>query len=625
MPSFRRSRMPTSAPKLILGLVLLSRVGAPTPPVLAAAPIEQDAPKPLLLKKTDTSVNLTAHVAILEDCTSALTLGDVSTGPAARTFRRTASHSLNFGYTACTLWVRLDVACQATMDEDWLLVLENPRVDHIDLYRDGTVERSGSTVAMSHRLVRSRYPAFTLGRLPAGASRFFVRLQTSDVASYPLSLIRRHTFTDAMPLQHMVLGMYFGIMLLTALLSAIVFAYLRDSAYLLYALFIASYAAFETSVNGLDIEFLCPEHPWWIRPAIPVWCGLTVFSGAAFSARFLLLRQYAPSLRHLFHWILLASATLVAVGAAGAFTTGGILGSLLAPIAVASFGAAGVIAMVRGCPHAKHFLLAGALQFLGVILNALRNFSLIPTTFVTTYGSQIGSTLFTLLVSIALMARFDRLRREKEHAQSEALRSHQSASEAKRVTAELRLEALQAKINPHFLFNTLNTIAGLIAESPSRAQGVVVRLSRLFRFTLTATTKDRVLLTEELAIVRSYLEIEQERFGDRLRFDITVNGEIENISLPGLTIQPLVENSVKHGLRSKVEGGRVEVWVRVESENVLITVADDGVGMDTTISTNGHGLHSVRERLRLVYGKAASMTLTSPPGLRIDIRLPARS
>jgi two-component system LytT family sensor kinase len=270
-------------------------------------------------------------------------------------------------------------------------------------------------------------------------------------------------------------------------------------------------------------------------------------------------------------------------------------------------------------------LLAGALQFLGVILNALRNFSLIPTTFVTTYGSQIGSTLFTLLVSIALMARFDRLRREKEHAQSEALRSHQSASEAKRVTAELRLEALQAKINPHFLFNTLNTIAGLIAESPSRAQGVVVRLSRLFRFTLTATTKDRVLLTEELAIVRSYLEIEQERFGDRLRFDITVNGEIENISLPGLTIQPLVENSVKHGLRSKVEGGRVEVWVRVESENVLITVADDGVGMDTTISTNGHGLHSVRERLRLVYGKAASMTLTSPPGLRIDIRLPARS
>jgi len=592
-------------------------------PAAAAVVGPPDVPRPLVLPPGVSAVELAPHVAVLEDCGDSLTVDDVAHGPAAQGFRRVSARGLSFGYSSCAIWVRLDLVCPGGTCDDWLLAGKNPRADHVDLYRDGAIERSGSRVAMSGRPIRAHYPVFALGPMPAGATRLHLRLQTTDVASYPLALIRRSAFPDSAPRDHLLLGIYFGIMLFTALFSAVVFVYLRDRAYLLYALFIACYGMFEFTLNGLDIAYLWPEQPFWHAPAIPFWCGLTVVSGAAFSARFLMLRQYAPALRYLVYGVLVSGLVMLAVTAFGGFTLAGILGSLLAPAAVITFGVAALVAMLRGCPHARYFLLAGTLQFLGVVLNALRNFAILPPTVITTYGGQIGSTLFMLLVSLALMARFDLLRREKENAQEEAYRSHRSAADARRVTAELRLQALQAKINPHFLFNTLNTIAGLIAEGPERAQGVVIRLSRLFRYTLAATTKDRVLLTEELSIVRSYLEIERERFGERLRFDIQVDGDIEGLTLPGLTLQPLVENCVKHGLRPKVEGGRVTVGVRVAGEELLLTVADDGVGMDPTLDTDGHGLQSVRERLRLVYGADASLSLKSPPGVRIEIRIPA--
>jgi two-component sensor histidine kinase len=590
--------------------------------VLAAPTDGRQKPEPLLLQANDSRLDLATQVAVLEDCGGALTINDVERDEWQGRFTRPTSRTLNFGYSSCAFWVRLDVVCGPEACDDWLLVVKNPRAEHVDLYRKDAVERLGSSVPMSARPMRVHYPTFPLGHLPDGAHRLTLRLQTSDVASYPVSLIRRSAFVDITQREHLVLGLYFGLMLFTALFSAVVFLYLRDTAYLLFAPFVACYCLFEVTVHGLDIAYLWPEQPLWNLPAIPLWCSLTVVSGAAFAARFLMLREYAPGLRYPVYGVLVSGLVMMGVTASGAFTTAGILGSLLSPAAVVTFGVVAVIAMVRGCPHAKYFLLAGTLQFLGVVLNGLRNFSVLPDLFITTYGGQLGSIFFVVLVSLALMARFDRLRRENEHAQEQALQSQRAAADAKCVTTELRLQALQAKINPHFLFNTLNTIAGLIAEAPERAQGVVVRLSRLFRYILTATTKDRVLLVEELSIVRSYLEVEQERFGERLRFDIQVDGDIEGMTLPGLTIQPLVENSVKHGLRPKIEGGHILVRARVAGSELHLTIADDGVGMDPTLVSEGHGLHSVRERLRLSYGAASSLILTSPPGTRIEIRMP---
>src|SRR5208283_4826976 len=116
-----------------------------------------------------------------------------------------------------------------------------------------------------------------------------------------------------------------------------------------------------------------------------------------------------------------------------------------------------------------------------------------------------------------------------------------------RTTMEAELQALQAKINPHFLFNTLNSIASLISENPKAAESTVEKLSEFFRYTLKSAEKNLVSVAEELDIVRTYLEIEKVRFGERLQYDITCGDDVRDFMIPALIIEPLVENSIKHG------------------------------------------------------------------------------
>jgi two-component system LytT family sensor kinase len=175
------------------------------------------------------------------------------------------------------------------------------------------------------------------------------------------------------------------------------------------------------------------------------------------------------------------------------------------------------------------------------------------------------------------------------------------------------LEALQARINPHFLFNTLNSIAALIREDPARAEAVTLQLSALFRYTLQAHRQGLVSLEDEIAIVEGYLGIEQERLADRLTFAVDIDRSLLAVRVPALVLQPLVENAIKHGVAESVAGGTVRVRGWREGDRVLITVTDTGDGTSTAQGT-GEGLASVRTRLRATFGSDAGVTLTSSNG-----------
>ena len=191
-----------------------------------------------------------------------------------------------------------------------------------------------------------------------------------------------------------------------------------------------------------------------------------------------------------------------------------------------------------------------------------------------------------------------------------------------RLKTEAELAALQAKVNPHFLFNTLNSIASLIADNPAVAEATVEKLSGLFRYTLKHTGTATVKLSEELEIVRSYLEIEKIRFGDRLQFDIKRDERLDQIDVPPLLIQPLVENSIKHAIAPEVGGGTIRVETRRENDRCLITVWDSGTGFTESISHPGFGLRGIRERLKLTYGEKAVLRICDGPNTQIQIRLP---
>ena len=166
--------------------------------------------------------------------------------------------------------------------------------------------------------------------------------------------------------------------------------------------------------------------------------------------------------------------------------------------------------------------------------------------------------------------------------------------------ARAELAALQARINPHFFFNTLNTISALLAEDPAKADEVVQTLAGLFRYTFKAAHADTVTLSEELEFVEGYLAVEKARFGDRLRVAWDVEPAVRAARVPGLILQPLVENAVGHGIAPSPGGGTVRITGHLSEGSLVVEVEDDGAGLSgdaASMIRDDHGLGNVRKRV----------------------------
>jgi signal transduction histidine kinase len=194
----------------------------------------------------------------------------------------------------------------------------------------------------------------------------------------------------------------------------------------------------------------------------------------------------------------------------------------------------------------------------------------------------------------------------------------------KRLLTEAELKALRTQVDPHFLFNTLNTIADLIGTNPPQAERMTERLAECFRYALAKHSRDLSTLDEELDFARQYLEIEQVRFGERLRVQLSRGDASGAEAVPSLLLQPLLENAIRHGLAPKREGGCVSVHAHRDGETLRLDIEDDGVGMHTGAGT-GVGLRNVQDRLRTLYAQAAKFLIGDRPdgrGTRITIVIP---
>jgi two-component system LytT family sensor kinase len=213
-----------------------------------------------------------------------------------------------------------------------------------------------------------------------------------------------------------------------------------------------------------------------------------------------------------------------------------------------------------------------------------------------------ASTLFSIAVPIKI---WNSNRQEKKLEQQQ-LRLN-----------EARLAALSRQINPHFLFNTLNSVASLIRSDPGQARQVVYKLSKILR-RLLRQQDSLTSLGEELSFVEDYLAIEMVRFGDKLRFVKDIDPVTLDLLVPSMLLQPLVENSIRHGLSSKVDGGMVRIRSRMAGNRLQILVEDDGVGipeaMLATLFEQGIGVSNVNERLKVLFGDDYKMWIDSRTG-----------
>jgi two-component system LytT family sensor kinase len=189
--------------------------------------------------------------------------------------------------------------------------------------------------------------------------------------------------------------------------------------------------------------------------------------------------------------------------------------------------------------------------------------------------------------------------------------------EQEKLLMAARVEALASQINPHFLFNTLTSISSLIRSQPETARVLIVKLSGLLRRLLRAQ-EHFVTLREELEAIDEYLDIEHIRFGPRLRIDKQVDPSCYDVVMPSMLLQPIIENSIKHGIEPKLGEGTITIRASKTHQHVIIDVIDNGVGVGpggaSRVKGSGIGLRNVNERLRVIYGSNYQLQLDSVPG-----------
>lgn len=207
---------------------------------------------------------------------------------------------------------------------------------------------------------------------------------------------------------------------------------------------------------------------------------------------------------------------------------------------------------------------------------------------------------------------------------NELKQSKLQASELEKQLAQSELQALKMQLQPHFLFNTMHAISTLMEEDVKNARKMIAKLSDLLRQTLDSTGEIEVPLKKEIEFIKNYLEIEQIRFGDRLKVKFEVDNNTNDLFVPNLILQPIVENSIKHGISKSRNGGEIIIKSSIE-QNILKLIVSDDCSKGTVKFKEGFGLRNTRERIEQLYGGSGSIEIKTEHGFETVISIPVKT
>jgi sensor histidine kinase YesM len=276
--------------------------------------------------------------------------------------------------------------------------------------------------------------------------------------------------------------------------------------------------------------------------------------------------------------------------------------------------------MPRAQSHRYHRAQVGIplLALIAVILMSIAVGMLLPSI---PDDSLFGAVAIFILAYVIYAARFVHLTTRFLH--QHAAEQIEAAAQAQAQAVEAQLTALQSQMNPHFLFNALNTVAALVRTNGRAAEATVEHLADVLRRTLDRSRSGTGTVAEEVDYLRAYLAIEQERFGDRLQVDWRIAPEVVHQPLPPLALQPLVENAIRHGIGPRLEGGSITIEAVRSNGHVELAVADNGIGFPAR-HQEGTGLGNLRQRLRTLYGARSDLRIESSiNGSRVTMIIPA--
>ena len=368
------------------------------------------------------SLPLGRSLQVFEDPSGQASIADVRAQAAAGNFKPHDKATLNAGYSRSAFWLKIDLHYRPSnpaAQRTWLLELAYPPLDHLDLYMPDAagdyrlVRQTGDAWPFASREIRQNNYLFDLSFEPDQQQTVYLRLASEGSIQAPVTLWSSTAYLEDQPVRLYVLGIIYGVLLGMVVYNLFIFLSVRDTSYLYYIVYIASFGLYQLSVNGAAVEYFWPDNPWWANAATPFFIGCAGLFGSQFARSFLQTKNHSRGLDRVLIGLIVFSALVIGLSLMTSYALALRLATTLALTFTVVIFAAGILAWWRGLRVARYFIIAWSAFLLGGIVNTLMVLGLLPNVFLTMYASQIGSAIEVALLSLALADRINAMREQQ--------------------------------------------------------------------------------------------------------------------------------------------------------------------------------------------------------------------
>ncbi|NMY99086.1 response regulator [Pseudomonas proteolytica] len=498
------------------------------------------------------SLPLGRVMQVLEDPSGSVTIADARSALMATRYTRHDKDTLNAGYSRSAFWLKVDLHYlpkDPQAQRTWLLELAYPPLDHLELYVPDDAGgyrlagRTGDAVPFASREIRQNNYLFAVDFKAGEQKTLYLRLQSEGSIQAPLTLWSSTAYLEDQPLRLYVLGLIYGVLLGMLVYNLFIYLSVRDTSYLYYILYIASFGMYQLSVNGAAVEYFWPDNPWWANAATPFLIGASALFGSLFARSFLHTALYSRWLDRLLLVLVGTGAVVMLLSLMTSYALALRLATALALVFTVTIFVAGIKAWCCGQRVARYFIIAWSAFLIGGVVNTMMVLGYLPNVFLTMYASQIGSAIEVALLSLALADRINAMREQQaqilfdasqklEVLNQQLAHSNQLKDEfLATLTHELRTP-MNGVIGSLELMQTV-PLAGDLAQYQHTAAGSARDMMRMVNgiLTLTELQAGRLSAQAQVFSLRGVLDTLRQQFqgnaqGKGLEFSIDVAGQL---------------------------------------------------------------------------------------------------
>lgn len=559
--------------------------------------------------ETTTRLPLGQVMQVLEDPSGALTIGDISSPVLASRFKTHDKATLNAGYSRSVFWLKVDLHYRAQRPDAprrWLLELAYPPLNQLELYQPDSVgnyrlvSRTGSSLPFSSREIRQSNYLFKLDFVPGQQETLYLRLQSQGSIQAPLTLWSTTAYLEEQPLRLYVLGVIYGVLLGMLVYNLFIYLSVRDTSYLYYILYIASFGLYQLSVNGVAVQYFWPNNPWWANAAVPFLIGSAALFGSLFARSFLHTALYSRWINRLLLALAVSGAAVMVLALFTSYALALRLATGLALVFTVTIFVAAIKAWYCGQRMARYFIIAWTAFLLGGVVNTMMVLGYLPNVFLTMYASQIGSALEVALLSLALADRINSMREQQAQIQLDASQKLEVLNTQLAHSNQLKDEFLATLT--HELRTPMNGVIGSLelmqteplqgdlAQYHQTAAGSAREMMRMVNGILTLTELQAGRLTPQPQVfsLRGLLDTLRQQFaasaqGKGLEFSIDLADELpDRISGDPVKLAQCLDCLLDNAFKFTHEGSvRVRVVGVPQADGTLrltFIVTDTGIG-----------------------------------------------